>query len=701
MKKESTIPRKSTDQSGHLPPTTPPAAEAPIPESKNGDAWQERARRWVFGAPRDLHDPSLFHKISLIAFLAWVGMGADGLSSAAYGPEEAYKKLGTHTELAIFLALATLLTVVVISYTYSHLIEHFPSGGGGYVVATKLLGTSFGVVSGCALLVDYALTISTSVASGVDASFSFLPMAWQDVKVPVEALFIGGLVVLNLRGVKESVKILVPIFLLFVITHVVLILGAFFTHGSELPQAAAQVRQSLQAETLGGAALFLLFLRAYSYGAGTFTGIEAVSNGLQIMREPKVRTAKRTMIYMGASLALTAGGILVCYMLINVHPEEGKTLNAVLAERVQFGSWFSIITLLSETGLLIVAAQTGFIDGPRVMANMALDSWFPHRFSSLSERLTMHYGVLLMGFASVATLLYTHGDITTLVTMYSINVFVTFTLSHMGMVKLAWHTRRTTPRVWVSLPIFMLGLVMCAGILTVVVVEKFEEGAWVTLAVTLALITLCYLIRRHYRGVVERLNELSADLSGLPQVAPISPPAAWDLTHPTAVLLVGSFGGVGLHSLLSIPRLFPRHFHQVIFVSVAVVDSGNFKGTAEVNGLEQQVQDSLDKYVAAARGLGLSAKSIMGVGHEPVAVAEDLCQRIAKEHNRAVFFAGKLIFEREHWYQRLLHNETAYAIQRRLQWDGLPMVVLPVRVQDASPRVPPITAASGPHPGAA
>jgi amino acid transporter len=666
------------------PPAQPPAANGAHPApAENGSSWRAQARRWVLGAPRDLHDPGLFHKISLIAFLAWVGLGADGLSSAAYGPDEAYRKLGGHTELAIFLALATLLTVLIISYTYSNIIEHFPGGGGGYVVATKLLGTPFGLISGCALLVDYVLTISVSIAGGVDASFSFVPLEWQAYKVPLEAAIIGAIVVMNLRGVKESVTVLVPIFLLFVFTHAAMILGAVLQHGSELPQAAAQVSTSLHAETLGGIALFLVFLRAYSYGAGTFTGIEAVSNGLQIMREPRVRTARRTMLYMAASLSLTAGGILVGYMLLDVHPQEGMTLNAVLAERVRFGSWFAVVTLLSETGLLVVAAQTGFIDGPRVMANMALDSWFPHRFSSLSERLTMHYGVLLMGATSIATLFYTRGDITTLVTMYSINVFVTFALSHLGMVRLGWNTRRSTPRWWVSLPVYALGLVLCLGILGVVIVEKFEEGAWVTLAVTLALIGLCILIRRHYRNVTERLARLSDALSGLPPAPHAAKPEIWEPTQPTAVLLVGGYGGLGMHSLLSIPRLFPRHFQQVIFLSVAVVDSGNFKGVSEVAGMESEVQKSLDKYVEAARGMGFRARSVMGVGHEPVEVAEQLCRTLAAEYNRAVFFAGKLIFEKERWYQRVLHNETAYAIQRRLQWDGLAMVVLPVRVQEA------------------
>src|SRR5215470_5204416 len=138
-----------------------------------------RVRRAVFGAPKDVKDPHAFHKLSLIALLAWVGLGADGLSSSAYGPDEAFRALGEHTGLAFFLALATAATVFIISYGYSRIIEQFPSGGGGYVVASRLLSPRTGVVSGAALLVDYVLTITISIASGADAIFSFLPESWQ------------------------------------------------------------------------------------------------------------------------------------------------------------------------------------------------------------------------------------------------------------------------------------------------------------------------------------------------------------------------------------------------------------------------------------------------------------------------------------------------------------------------------------------
>src|SRR5277367_3310382 len=141
----------------------------------------QRLRAILFGPPKDVHDEHTFHSLSLVAMLAWVGLGADGLSSSAYGPDEAFRELvkgGDHTSLAVFLALGTTLTVFIISYAYSRIIEHFPSGGGGYVVATKLLGERFGVVSGSALLVDYVLTITTSIAAGGDAIFSMIPREW-------------------------------------------------------------------------------------------------------------------------------------------------------------------------------------------------------------------------------------------------------------------------------------------------------------------------------------------------------------------------------------------------------------------------------------------------------------------------------------------------------------------------------------------
>ncbi len=653
----------------------------------------ERVRRFLFGAPKDFRDPHVFHRISLIAVLAWVGLGADGLSSSAYGPEETFRAIGEHHHLAVALALATALTVGVISLAYSQIIRRFPFGGGGYVVATKLLGPRWGVVSGSALLVDYVLTISVSIASAGDQIFSVLPPAWGQSKLLVETAVIGLLVVMNLRGVKESVTILAPIFLTFLATHAFLIVFGSATHAFELPRVAAEVRTGLSSDlaTLGAAGLFGIFLRAYSMGAGTYTGIEAVSNGLQIMREPKVETARRTMTYMGLSLALTAGGILLLYMLFHVSPAEGKTMNAILLEAfagdfrlagLPLGRAFVWIALASEAALLFVAAQAGFIDGPRVMANMAVDSWLPHRFAQITDRLTMQNGVLLMGGASLATLFYTRGDIGALVTMYAINVFVTFSLSQASMLRYWWQKRgdRGSKR---GFAIHGVAFALCFGILVGNVYEKGLEGGWITVLVTSLVVALCLAIRSHYRTVQSNLRRLNEIMGALPASAS-GPPRPLEPKAPTAVLLVGSYSGLGIHQLLTVQRLFPGLYRNFVFLSVGVIDSATMKGQEEVEAVERQTRESLERYVDLAHRLGLAAAWRMAVGTEAVAVAEELCQRVAAEFPRAIFFAGKLVFEREHWYQRLLHNETAYQLQRRLQFAGLNAMVLPVRVLEGA-----------------
>ena len=642
---------------------------------------------WILGKPRDIKDPKTYHHISLIAFLAWVGLGADGLSSSSYGPDESFRALGHHHWMAVGLAVATAFTVFIISYAYSRIIEHFPFGGGGYVVATKLLGPRFGVVSGSALLVDYVLTISTSIAAGADATFSFLPPSWVSWKLAVEFTAIAVLMVLNLRGVKESVSVLAPVFVLFLITHAILLGGVILMRAGELPAVAREVQGQYHSSLalLGWGGMAALFLRAYSMGAGTYTGIEAVSNGLQIMREPKVQTAKKTMLYMATSLAVTAGGITLGYLLVHATPVEGKTMNAVLAENFAggWGRWgqsFIWLTLAAETALLFVAAQAGFIDGPRVMSNMANDSWLPHRFAQLSNRLSMQDGILLISAASIGTLLYTRGDTSTLVLMYSINVFLTFSLSESGMVRYWIRERRKYPDWYRHIIIHIIGLILCLSILVVAVVEKFAEGGWITLVTTAVLIGFAFLIRRHYLGVRRSLRRLDEIMGGLP-VDPPKEVKALDPKQPTAALLVGSYGGLGIHQILTLQRIYPDHYKNLVFLSVGVIDSASMKGVEEVEDIRRRTEDGLRRYVDLARRLGYAADYRMAIGTEAVAEGENLCLEVAKEFPRAVFYAGKLVFEKERWFQRLLHNETAFQLQRRLQFAGLNAMVLPVRVR--------------------
>jgi amino acid transporter len=660
------------------------------------------ARRFFFGPPKDLKDPGLFHKISLIAFLAWVGLGADGLSSSAYGPDESFRALtsrGPFGFLAVFLAAATALTVFVISRAYSRVIEHFPTGGGGYVVASKLLGSGAGVVSGSALLVDYILTITVSVASGGDALFSMLPVGLHAAKLPVEVAVLLGLVALNVRGVRESVNVLMPVFLVFVATHVVLIVGGVLSHIGRMDAVVSEVHDGLSrgVGTIGWGGLALIFLSAYTRGGGTYTGIEAVSNGLQIMRDPKVHTGKRTMVYMATSLAFTAGGILFCYLLFAISPQPGKTMNAVLVEAFAAGfrpfglpvGWiFVVITLVSEGALLFVAAQTGFIDGPRVMATMAVDGWLPHRFSSLSDRLTAKDGITLMGGAATLLLLGTGGHVGRLVVMYAVNVFLTFSLTTLAMLKRSIGARKAEHNWAREAFIEAAGFVLCVAILVGTIAEKLFEGAWVTIVITSFLIAICVAVHTHYRGVAAKVRELDGVLAQVPtrdRGGGLPKPG-----EPTAVLMVGGYGGLGVHSLLQIRRTFGDYFKNFIFVSVGVVDSGTFKGRDELDALEASVRHGLERYVTLARRLGYDAAYRLATQVDPVDGITHLCLDIADEFPRVMFFAGKLLWKREAWYQRLLHNETALQVERRLQWKGLPVAVMPLRITDGEQLVRPV-----------
>lgn len=645
----------------------------------------QKALRRVLGAPHDLRDPHLFHRLSLIPLLAWIGLGADGLSSSSYGPEEAFSALGEHTYLAVFLAAATAVTVGVISYTYSRIIEHFPHGGGGYIVATHMLGEKAGIISGCALILGYVLTITVSITSCVDALFSYLPLNYQPYKLAAASGFIGLMMILNIRGVKESIKVLTPIFLTFIATHALMLGYGIFGNLGEIGPLAGDIRDQLgsNVSTLGGVGVLLIFLQAYSSGGGTYTGIEAVSNGLQIMREPKVQTGKRTMLYMAASLAITASGLFLCYLLLRVEPLPGRTLNAVLADALfrdwPLGKWIALVTVLSEGALLLVGAQTGFIGAPRVMANMAVDSWLPHRFSSLSDRLTMQNGVVAIGIAAWAMLLYTRGSISALVIMYSINVFLTFSLSTFGMARFFVKNRRKQPGWKRQFAIQLTGLTLCLTILTMTTVQKLGEGGWLTLVLTSLLIGLCYLIRRHYTTVRTQLVQLDKIMARMPPAKPTTSEQV-DKKNMTAIQLVSAYNGVGVHTLFAAIRSFPGLYKNFVFVSVAVIDQGAFKGEDELDNLKKATEESLTKYVDLARTLGFPAEHRMAVGTDVVETGTDLCERVSREFPHSTVFSGQLSFRLEKFYHRILHNEVAFAIQRRLQWRGITNVILPIRL---------------------
>ena len=650
-------------------------------------------KKVFIGEGKNLKDTSMFHKLTLVAFFAWVGLGADGLSSSCYGPEEAFRALGEYPYLSIFIAIGTAITIMVISASYSQIIELFPSGGGGYLVASKLLSPEIGMVAGCALLIDYVLTITISIASGVDALFSYLPLDYHGYKLIAGIMGTALLIILNLRGIKESVTFLLPIFIIFVITHVAAIFYVFGTHLFELPDVAQKTADQLGSATsqLGWWGTIVLLLRAYSMGAGTYTGIEAVSNAMPILREPRVETAKTTMKYMAVSLAFVAVGLMIAYALFNVQHVEGKTLNAVLFDKLtmnlgsELSSTVLFVVLFSEAVLLFVAAQAGFLGGPQILSNMALDRWFPTRFAMLSDRLVSQNGVLLVGITAGIIMLLSGGSVHLLVVLYSINVFITFTLSQLGMVR-HWLQVKTTFKYWKrKIAINGLGLVLSAFILIAVVIIKFTEGGWITLIMTGSLVLLVLSFRRHYNETSKLLRRLDDLVLTAIDDKSIADPDSNNIPivsskGKTAVFLVNGFSGLGLHTLFTVMRTFEGVFKNFVFVQVGVVDAGNFKGSEEVENLKMYIDTEAKKYVNFMMNNGFYAEAFTEVGTDVVSTVADLSKIISEKYPQSIVFGGQVVFPEESIFSKWLHNYTVFAVQRRLYLESIPVVILPVRI---------------------
>ena len=653
----------------------------------------KKLKTMIIGEAKNPFDSTLFHKLSLVALFAWIGLGSDALSSSSYGPSEAFLALGTHPFLGLFVALSIVITIFVICASYSQIVELFPTGGGGYLVASKLLSPKLGMLSGCALLIDYVLTIALSVASGTDAIFSFLPMNYHFLKVGFAFLIMIILIILNLRGVKESVLSLVPLFALFMITHIILILYAFATNLANLPAVANNTLADAHgvSSSLGLTALLFITLHSYSMGAGTYTGIEAVSNAMPVLREPKVKTAKRTMKLMAISLSFMVIGLMILYVVYSVVPQDGKTLNAVLFESITngwvFGKYFVLLTLISEAVLLFVAAQTGFLDGPRVLANMSLDHWVPTRFATLSDRFITQDGILIMGAYSLILIILTQGSVDTLIVLYSIAVFITFALSQAGMVRHWWKSKTKVEDWKKKLSINGIGLVMTVFILISVISVKFSEGGWITLVVIALFAGAMMIVKSHYDyagALIKKLDnivKMKSMGSKFPEIVENDRKSKFDSSAKTAVLLVNGFNGLGLQALCSIFRLFGDIYKNFIFVQIGVIDAGVFKGIEEIEALQNHVKGDVNRYVSFIKEYGYHGEFYTSIGTDVVEEIEKLSPQIIQKFPNAVFFGGQLVFPTGYILAKWLHNFTVFSSQEKLYTKGIPFIILPVKVE--------------------
>jgi len=268
--------------------------------------------------------------------------------------------------------------------------------------------------------------------------------------------------------------------------------------------------------------------------------------------------------------------------------------------------------------------------------------------------------------------------VSTLVVLYSLSVFLTFAVSLLGLC-LYW-ARLRAGRNWLGrLALSAAGFLVCAGILLMLLVEKFLDGGWLTVLIIAAIIAVCVTIRNHYDWAKTQLKKIDADFSGIPFGSIANPPKP-DLNRPTAAFLVGSSRGGGLHALLWVQRMFPEHFRNFIFVNARTVDAQSFGGREDLEAMKVEAKASLSYFVNFCNSKGWAAKSYLSFGTDPIDEFTRLAERVLGEFPNAIFFTSKLIFDEDNWLTQVLHNQAAMALQRRFHLRGMQMVILPMKL---------------------
>jgi amino acid transporter len=478
----------------HAGPGTVTARPAAIEPRRPIDRFAARARRAVFGRPLS-SDEEAAERLSKVKALAV--FSSDNLSSVAYATEAilftllAAGRQSFWLTLPISLLIVFVLGIIVVSYRQT--IGAYPGGGGSYIVAGENLGRNAGLVAAAALLVDYVLTVSVSVAAGVAAIASAFPGPLADHRVEVSAAFIVLVMVVNLRGIRESGTIFaVPTYVFLFSMLGLMAVGLGRAVLGDAPQVSGVVPVVVAPETLG----ILLLMRAFADGCSAITGVEAVSNGVPAFRRPESLNARTTLAVMGVLVGLMFIGVSILAGISGAIPSEHETVISQIGRAV-FGTGVVYYVLqLSTMGILVLAANTAFADFPRLASLLARDGFMPARFAFRGERLAFNAGIVALAALAIGVLAIFGGRVEALIPLYAVGVFTSITLSQAGMVV---HWLRERGDGWRRSAIVNGFGAVATGIVTVVfAVAKFALGAWLIVIVIPVLVAGMLFVGRQY-----------------------------------------------------------------------------------------------------------------------------------------------------------------------------------------------------------
>ncbi len=486
---------------GHYVATT----RVDAPQGGLGRAYQA-ARGILFGSrlTSEEDEGERLSKKTGLAILA-----SDNISSSAYATEEAMRVLAIAGAAALALtmpiAIGVCVVLAVVILSESRVIRAYPNGGGSYIVAKDNHGVIPGLIAASALLIDYVLTVAVSSAAGVAAISSFVP-AVHEHRVLWSLGLIALLTIGNLRGIREAGVIFAAPTYVYVVSLLGLIAYGLFRIATGDAPAAVVPRDAFQPQ---GLELLtpLIVLRAFASGSVGLTGSEAIANGVPNFKPPESRNAVITLVWMGAIFGTLFLGLTYLATSIGIAPDhsELETVNSMLTRSlVGDGTPFYYLVQISTAVILLLAANTGFSGFPRLASVLADDRFMPRQFAFRGERLAFSFGIIALALVSATVLAAFEGSVTKLVPLYTIGVFLAFTLSQSGLVRRWWRLRNPGWRL--SIVINTFGTLVTGTVLVVVAVTKFEHGAWMVLVVMPVLVGMLYAINRHYRSVQDALT---------------------------------------------------------------------------------------------------------------------------------------------------------------------------------------------------
>jgi amino acid transporter len=593
-----------------------------------------RLKRFLIGQslPTSAHAEERLSNAAGLAVLS-----SDALSSVAYATEEILLVLiaaGSGAliwSLPIGLTIVGLLVVVILSYRQT--IRAYPNGGGSYIVARENLGLYPGLVAGASLMIDYILTVTVSISAGTAAITSALP-ALQDFTVVLCLIFLSLIMLANLRGVKESGQLfMIPTFVFIACIFLLVGLGLY-----QLSTGHANI-PDYPADPVVKAPLTLFFvLRAFSAGCSALTGVEAISDGVLAFKPPEWKNASKTLLYLGLILGLMFIGVTYLAHAFHIMPEEGQTVVSLLGRQIlglgPLYYFIQIATLL----ILLLAANTSYADFPRLCYFLARDGFLPRQLAFLGERLVYSNGIIMLSLSAAALLIVFQGNTNAVIPLYAVGVFTSFTLSQAGMVR-RWLINRTEG--WqASAFLNGLGASVTLIVLIVIVATKFKAGAWVVVVAIPIFVYGFMRIFRHYRLVASRLSlQDIAPRSYMPHVSPeIS-------THP-AIVIVGQLNQGTLEALD-----YARNIaDEIVAIHVDL-------GSTDREKLQARWQ---------AFASGIPIVIVDSPFREIVTPIVNFVREFETKHPDIMTTVVIPTFVTRNWWEGLLHNQTAFFLERAL-----------------------------------